>query len=163
MGSVHQSAELLYIVFLQCLYRTDGTAVLINRMLRALSAHITLNNGSKLFKGLFIQLAQSLNLHNLLQFSQRCFTFATSFIVLGISQTSLLIAARNYNLCSLQGNRRIFIGKSCRIQKNRIVLLSHGNRKLIHNTAVYLIEFIFGILSNQCQILICHIKAKEIP
>ena len=44
-----------------------------------------------------------------------------------------------------------------------MILFPHGNRKLIHDSAVYAVKIILGILSDQCQILIRHIKSEEIP
>ena len=43
---------------------------------------------------------------------------------------------------------RICIGKVCRIQENGMILLSHGNGKLIHNSAVYPVKIVFGKLSD---------------
>ena len=39
---------------------------------------------------------------------------------------------------------------------------SHCNRKLIHDTTVYAVEFIFSELSDQRKILICYVKSKHI-
>ena len=39
---------------------------------------------------------------------------------------------------------------------------SHCDRKLIHDTTVYAVEFIFRELADQCKILICHVESKHI-
>ena len=44
-----------------------------------------------------------------------------------------------------------------------MILFPHGDCKLIHDSTVYAIEIVLGILSDQCQILIRHIKSEEIP
>ena len=60
-------------------------------------------------------------------------------------------------------DRCILILQCRSIQKNSVVLFTHGNGKLIHDTAVYLVVFVLGELSDQRQILIGHIKSEEIP
>ena len=40
--------------------------------------------------------------------------------------------------------------------------LAHRNGELIHDTAVDAVELVLGILANQCQILIRHIKTEHI-
>ena len=46
-------------------------------------------------------------------------------------------------------------------QKDCIVLLAHCYGKLIHDAAVYLVELILGVLSDQRQILIADLKTKK--
>ena len=132
-------------------------------MLCTLSADITLNNSLELLKGLLIQVTQRLDLYYLLQFCQCGLTLAAALIVLGISQASLFITACDHDLRILQMDRCILIFQCCSIQENSVVLFTHGNGKLIHDTAVYLVVFVLGELSDQRQILIGHIKAEEIP
>ena len=156
-------SKCLNIVCLQRLYRADGTLVLVYRMLRPSPAYFTLNETCIFLKGLLVQLTQGRNGNCLLQLCQSRLTFAAALIVLGIAQSTLLVAAGYDKLCTLQYNRCIFIGQVSGIQKNGIVLLTHGNGKLIHDTAVDFIELILRKLPNQRQILIGHIKTKEIP
>ena len=132
-------------------------------MLCTLSADITLDNSLELLKGLLIQVTQRLDLHYLLQFCQCSLALAATLIVLGISQASLFITACDHDLRILQMDRCILILQCRSIQKNSVVLFTHGNGKLIHDTAVYLVVFVLGELSDQRQILIGHIKSEEIP
>ena len=132
-------------------------------MLCTLSADITLDNSLELLKGLLIQVAQRLDLHYLLKLCQCSLTLTAALIVLGISQTSLFITACDNDLRIFQMDRCVLIFQSCGVQKNSIILFAHGNGKLIHDTAVYLVVFVLGELSDQRQILIGHIKAEEIP
>ena len=132
-------------------------------MLCTLSADITLDNGFEFLKGLLIQITQSLDLHYLLQLCQCGLTLTAALIVLGISQASLFVTARDNDLRILQMDRCILIFQCCSIQENSVLFFTHGNGKLIHNTAVYLVVFVLGELSDQRQILIGHIKAEEIP
>ena len=41
-------------------------------------------------------------------------------------------------------------------------LLTHGDSKLIHDTAVDTVEFILGELTDQRQILITYLKTEEV-
>ena len=62
------------------------------------------------FKLLFGQIAEGFNVHMLPDIRQRFFALASSFVVLGVAQTALLVGAGNDNSGILQCNRRIFIG-----------------------------------------------------
>ena len=163
MGCIHQLTKQLHIIILQRFNRTDRSLILIYRMLCTLSADITLDNSLELLKGLLIQVAQRLDLHYLLKLCQCGLTLTAALIVLGISQASLFITACDHNLRILQMDRCILILQSRSIQKNSVVLFTHGNGKLIHDTTVYLVVFVLRELSDQRQILIGHIKAEEIP
>ena len=163
MGCIHQLTKQLHIIVLQRFNRTDRSLILIYCMLCTLSADITLDNSLELLKGLLIQVAQRLDLYYLLKLCQCGLTLAAALIVLGISQASLFITACDHDLRILQMDRCILILQSCGIQENCVVLFTHSNGKLIHDTAVYLVVFVLGELSDQCQILIGHIKAEEIP
>ena len=44
-----------------------------------------------------------------------------------------------------------------------MILFPHGNGKLVHDTAVDAVKLILGILPDERQILITHIKPKEVP
>ena len=66
MGCIHQLTKQLYIIVLQCFYRTDRSLILIYCMLCTLSADIALDDRLELFKGLLIQITQRLDLHYLL-------------------------------------------------------------------------------------------------
>ena len=131
-------------------------------MLCTLSADITLDNSLELLKGLLIQVTQRLDLHYLLKLCQCSLTLAAALIVLGISQASLFITACDHDLRIFQMDRCVLIFQSCGVQKNSIILFAHGNGKLVHDTAVYLVVFVLGELSDQCKILIGHIKSEEI-
>ena len=48
------------------------------------------------------------------------------------------------------------------IKENSMVFFTHGNGELIHDAAVYAVIIVFGILSNQSQILICDIEPKHV-
>ena len=163
MGCIHQLTKQLHIIVLQRFYRTDRSLILIYCMLCTLSADITLDNSLELLKGLLIQITQRLDLHYLLKLCQCSLTLAAALIVLGISQASLFITACDHDLRILQMDRCILILQSRSIQKNSVVLFTHGNGKLIHDTTVYLVVFILRELSDQRQILIGHIKTEEIP
>ena len=163
MGCIHQLTKQLHIIVLQRFNRTDRSLILIYCMLCTLSADITLDNSLELLKGLLIQVAQRLDLHYLLKLCQCSLTLTAALIVLGISQTSLFITTCDHDLRILQMDRCILILQSRSIQENSVLFFTHGNGKLIHDTAVYLVVFVLGELSDQRQILIGHIKAEEIP
>ena len=163
MGRIHQLTKQLHIIVLQRFYRTDRSLILVYCMLCTLSADITLDNSLELLKGLLIQITQSLDLHYLLKLCQCGLTLTAALIVLGISQASLFITACNNNLRILQMDRCILILQCRSIQENSVLFFTHGNGKLIHDTAVYLVVFVLRELSDQRQILIGHIKAEEIP
>ena len=109
------------------------------------------------------QIAERLDRHLLLNLCQCRLTLLTAFIVLRITQATLFITACDHNLRTVQLNRSIFIRKICRIQKDCMILFAHCDRKLIHDPTIHTVEFILRKLADQRQILICHIKAKEIP
>ena len=100
------------------------------------------------------QIAERLDRHLLLNLCQCRLTLLTAFIVLRITQSTLFITACDHNLRTVQLNRSIFIGKICRIQKDRMILFAHCNCKLIHDPTIHTVEFILRKLADQRQILI---------
>ena len=64
----------------------------------------------------------------------------------------LHLAVGNDDLCTVQHARCILIVQSSCIQEDRMIFLSHGNSKLIHDSTVATVEVIFRILSDQGEI-----------
>ena len=162
MGRVHQLPKQRHIPGLQGLHCPDGTPIFINRVLCPFSAHVVLDGRLIFFKRLFIQISQTVDFYRLLQLRQRSLALAAALIVLGIPQAPLLIAAGNDDLCPLQSNGRIGKGQICRIQKDGIIFLSHGNGKLIHDAAVHFVIIILGILSDKRQFLVAHLESEKV-
>ena len=148
MGCIHQLPEQCHIICLQGFHRPNGTLILTDGMLCPFSAHITLDGRLVFFKGLLIQISKAVNLHHLLQLCKGRLALTAAFIVFGVAQPSLFVAAGNDDFGAFQHNGRIFKGQICRVQENGIVLFPHGNGKLIHNAAVYTVKIIFRILSD---------------
>ena len=163
MRSIHQFTEQLYIVFLQRFHRPDSPLVFIYRMSGTAHSHLIFDGGFVLFKLLLAQIPEPFDIHNFLQFRKRRLTLASSLIICGIDKAVLHFAVCHNNLCPLQHKRRILIGQICRIQKDRIVFLTHSGSKLIHNTAVHTVIIVLGILPDQREVHVCHIKAIQIP
>ena len=162
MGSVHQLAELSDIVGLQRGNRLDGALVLINRVLCALSAYLILDRILILLKLLLVQVAQGLDVHHLLQLGKSGLALASSLVVFGIAQAALLVAAGDDDLRAFQMDGRVLIAEIRGIQEDGMILLSHGDGELIHDAAVNAVEIILGILADQRQILIGHVKAEHV-
>ena len=83
-----------------------------------------------------------------LEFSQGSFTFGAAFIVFGITQTALFIAAGNYNFAARQMDGSILEMKIAGIQKNGMIFFTHGDGELVHDAAVYTVVIVFRILSD---------------
>ena len=162
MGSVHQLAKLFQIIIFQSFHRADRSLVLINGMFRALFPYLILDRTLVRLKLFLGQIAQTLDVHYCLKLLQRFLALAPALVVRRIDQRVLHIAVSDDNLRPVQHKRRILIGEIRRIQKDRIVLLTHCRCKLIHDTAVHAVEIIFRILADQRQIYIGHVKPKQV-
>ena len=132
-------------------------------MLCPLLAHRILDGILVDLKALRSQIAQMLNIHHLPEFLQRLLTLAAPFIVLGIRQLVLFIGIADHNLRVFQLQRDILICQIRGMEKNRVILFPHGNRKLIHNPAVHPAVIILRILPVDGQHLVAHLKTIEIP
>ena len=98
MRSIHKLSKLCDIIGLQCLYCLQRSLVLINCVLCPSDPCFVLDRRLIFFKLLFTQLAKALDIYYLLQLCQCCFALASSFIVLGIPKSSLLVAAGDHDL-----------------------------------------------------------------
>ena len=110
MGSIHQSAEKNNVICLQRRNRFYGTLIFRNRMSGTSDADLTGNVLLRFLKLLFGQIAEGFNVHMIPDVRQRFFALASSFVILGVTQTALLVGAGNDNFGILKCNRRIFIG-----------------------------------------------------
>ncbi len=162
MGSIHKFSECFNIVFLQSLDGCDCTLILVNRMFASLSGNFILNGSLVLLKLLIRQISKCFDIHNGLQILQCLCTLISAVIVCGSNQAVFNHTVGDNNFCPVKYDRCIFKRKIRSIKENCIVLFAHGRCKLIHNSTVAAIVIVFGILSDQCQILIGHIETIQI-
>ena len=87
-----------------------------------------------------------------LKFCQSFLALCAALVVFGIPKTTLLVAACDNNLLICQFDRCICIGKITGIQKDSLIFFAHCDGKLIHDTTIYTIKVILGILTKQCNV-----------
>ena len=148
VGFIDQAAELCDVILLQSLQSMDGALVFIDRMLCPFSAYRIHDGVFAGLEGLFGKLSKSLDICHLLKVGKRGFAFPPSVIVGRTHQRVLHTAVGDDNDLLREDNGSIFKLQGIGIQENRVILLSHGAGKLIHDSAAHPVEIVLRVLPD---------------